>query len=130
MQHSLSNRAETLMTEYQSSQAIACALTPGAYQERLAWIRALTRDAVLGYDRRDLSLAIRYDARFGDRVRDMVRMEASCCGFLKFDLREVGTEMRLTIEAPENARLAADELFNEFIASEQKTNFLPLSHRP
>jgi hypothetical protein len=51
-----------------------------------------------------------------DRVREMVKREQACCGFLAFDLREEGQELRLTITAPEEARGAAETLFDQFAA--------------
>jgi hypothetical protein len=52
----------------------------------------------------------------------MVRREKDCCGFLNFDLREVEQEVRLTITAPEEAREAADFLFEQFVGSVEQTS--------
>jgi hypothetical protein len=95
---------------------IACTLAPGAYKDRMAWIGALTRDALLGHQRRDLVLDLRYAPEARERVREMVRNEQTCCSFLSFDLREELNEIRLTITAPESAREAADTLFEQFVA--------------
>lgn len=101
------------MTE---AQPIACTLAPGAYKDRIAWIGALTRDALLGHERRELVLDLRYAPDARDRVREMVRNEQACCSFLTFDLREEPNGIRLTITAPEAAREAADMLFEQFVA--------------
>ena len=67
---------------------IACALAPSAFRDRLAWIAALTRDALRSHERRDLVLDLRYAPEAAERVREMVRNEQACCSFLNFDLRE------------------------------------------
>jgi hypothetical protein len=95
---------------------IACALGPGEYKERLDWIAALARDALRGHMRRDLTLELRYAREAAGRVREMVRQEQACCPFLMFDLCEEPEEIRLTISAPEEARCAADALFEHFVA--------------
>jgi hypothetical protein len=96
---------------------IACALTPGAFEERIAWIAALTRDALRSHERRDLVLDLRYAPEAAERVREMVRNEQACCSFLAFDLREQPDEIQLVITAPEAAREAADMLFEHFVAA-------------
>ncbi|MGK9170301.1 hypothetical protein KXR53_28645 [Inquilinus limosus] len=95
---------------------IACTLPPGEFQDRLAWIAALTRDALRSHERHDLVLDLAYAPEAVDRVREMVRRERRCCAFLSFDLREMPHEVRLTIEAPEEAREAADMLFTQFVS--------------
>jgi hypothetical protein len=95
---------------------IACTLAPGDFKERLAWIGALTRDALRSHERRDLALDLRYAPEAAERVREMVRNEQACCSFLTFDVREDPNEIRLTITAPEAARGAVDMLFEQFVA--------------
>jgi hypothetical protein len=95
---------------------IACALAPGAFKDRLAWIRALAKDALRSHERRDLTLDLVYAPEARDRVREMVRNERACCPFLTFDLHEQPHEVRLTITAPEAARETADMLFEQFVA--------------
>src|SRR5215208_103477 len=96
---------------------IACTLAPGAFKDRLGWIAALNKDALRKYERRDLVLQLSYAPEACERVQEMVRNEQGCCGFLAFELRETGSEIRLTITAPERAREAADALFEQFVAS-------------
>ena len=95
---------------------IACTLAQGAYKDRLAWIAALNRDALRSYERRGLVLELTYWLEARERVHEMVRQEQTCCAFLTFELHEVGNEIRLTITAPEAAREAADNLFDQFLA--------------
>jgi hypothetical protein len=94
---------------------IACTLAPGDYHARLAWIAELARDALLGFERRDLVLELRYALEAADRVREMVRKEQVCCGFLTFELQETSREIRLTIRAPEDARGWLEMLFGQFL---------------
>lgn len=101
------------MTE---ARPIACTLAPGAYKDRIAWIAALNRDALRRREHSDLTLDLRYAPQARTRVREMVRNEQACCSFLSFQLREDPDEIRLTITAPENARGAADALFDQFVA--------------
>jgi hypothetical protein len=96
---------------------IACTLGSGELKDRLAWIAALTRDALLGYARDDLTLDLRYAPAAVERVHELVRREQGCCGFMTFDLREHPDEIQLTIRAPEDARTAADTLFQQFVLS-------------
>jgi hypothetical protein len=88
----------------------------------LAAILALTHDALQGFERRGLVLDLSFAGSAAERVREMVRKEKDCCGFLNFDLREVEQEVRLTITAPEEARDAADFLFEQFVGSVEQTS--------
>ena len=99
------------------SLPIACTLTPGDLRERLGLIRALASDALLGHDRNGLVLTLRYAPEAVERVRAMVASEQHCCAFLNFEVREQPDVVHVTITAPENARDAADELFEQFTAA-------------
>ena len=96
------------------SLPIACTLTPGDLRARLSLIQTLAAEALVGYDRDGLVLTLRYLPDAVERVRAMVASERHCCGFLNFDVREQPNVVHVTITAPENARDAADELFEQF----------------
>lgn len=98
-----------------SDAPIACALQPGDYKERLAWIAKLASDGLLDVSREDLRLELKYAASVADRVSEMVRKEQQCCAFLNFELSEIDEGVRLTITAPERAREVADRLFEQFV---------------
>jgi|SRR6266404_2853440 len=100
------------MTE---SQPVACTLTGDDFRGRLTWIEQLTRDALRGHERADLTLTLRYAREPAQRVQEMVRKERACCAFLMFETREQCNEVWLTITAPEAARPAADALFEPFL---------------
>jgi len=109
------------MTQTNDDLPIACTLAPGEFQDRLAWVSDLTRDALRRYQRHDLTLVLTYAADAAERVRELVRREQTCCVFLTFDLEQDPHEIRLTITAPERARLAADLLFEQFVAAATST---------
>ena len=79
-------------------------------------IEALTREALLSYQRNGLELTLRYAPESVERVRAMVAGEQHCCAFLDFDVQEQSDSILVTITAPEHARDTADELFAQFIA--------------
>ena len=83
---------------------IACTLLPAAFKERVAWIAELNRGALLAHCRDGLRLELTYAPGACEQVREMVRRERECCGFLTFDVREEPDAVRVTIDAPEVAR--------------------------
>ncbi len=99
------------------ARPIACTLASGEFEDRLAWIAALNKDALQKYERRDLVLELSYALDARERVHEMVRNERACCAFLAFELCETGSEIRVTVTAPEMDREAADTLFEQFVAN-------------
>lgn len=97
-------------------EPIACALQSGDFQQRLAWIAELNRDALRSRHRDGLRLKLIYAREALDRVRDMVARERDCCAFLTFDLRPEEESVRLVIEAPVQARDMLDIVFEPFLA--------------
>jgi len=98
-----------------SETPIACTLSVGDYRKRFAHIAELARDALRSYERNELALQLRYDAAAADRVNEMVSRERECCAFLTFELRQEGEEIVVSISAPEEARIAAETLFDQFV---------------
>jgi hypothetical protein len=82
-------------------------------------IRGLTGDALLGHNRDGRELVLRYAPEAIERVRAMVAAERHCCAFLNFEVREQPDGVHVTITAPENARDAADELFEQFTGADR-----------
>lgn len=101
-----------------SNAPIACTLGRAEYAERLVWIARLNHDGLLGHERHDAVLELRYATTVRDRVHALVRMESECCAFLTFVLDESGSDVRLTITAPDQARDAADLFFEPFLTFE------------
>jgi hypothetical protein len=104
-------------------QPIACTLLGEARQDRLGRIAALMCDALLTRERDDLTLRLRFAPDAVQLVRDMVRMEQACCGFVTFEMEERPKETCLTITEPEAARAAADELFGQFASAVRNSIF-------
>ena len=103
-----------------SSEAapIACTLEVGDFKERLAWIANLNRGALLGSRRDDLRLELAYAPHALKDVREMMRREQQCCAFLGFDLIVEDDVIRLVVTAPEEAREAAELVFEPFQSKE------------
>jgi hypothetical protein len=57
-------------------------------------IQALTREALLTYERHGLELVLRYTPNVIERVHAMVAGEQHCCAFLEFKVRS--NSMRFT----------------------------------
>jgi hypothetical protein len=102
------------------NRPIACTLIEGDFKDRLAWIADLTRDALRGYDRADLTLKLRYASEAVQCVRELMCKEHACCAFLTFEMLEHADEVWLTIKAPEDARTMADALFEPFLPRKPK----------
>lgn len=98
-----------------SDAPIACTLSPGAFKARLAAIAELNRVALRDYERNNLTLMLTYAPGAVVRVREMVRREEECCAFLDFEIVEEPDVVRVRIVAPEEARIAAESLFEEFV---------------
>jgi len=94
---------------------IACTLAPGDFRDRLAWIADLNRTALLSCRQQRLTLELTYRIEAVDRVRELVRREQECCGFLRFALREEPDVVCLTIILPEDARDGLGVLFAPFL---------------
>jgi hypothetical protein len=84
----------------------------------MSWITDLNCDALLGSRRNDLQLELTYETRAIANVRELVRREQECCAFLTFDLRWREGVLQLLISAPEDARAAAEILFEPFQSKE------------
>jgi hypothetical protein len=95
---------------------IACSLGSGDFQARVAWIAALNTRALRSHRRDDLVLHLTYAPDASDDVREMVAKEQACCAFLDFATREDAAGLQLTITAPEEAREAAELVFEPFVA--------------
>jgi len=97
------------------SEPITCTLAGRNLQDRLALIAALTRDALRGYERADLTFKLRYAIEAAPRVQEMVRKERACCPFLSFAIQEEANEVSLVIKAPEDVQQHIDTLFAPFL---------------
>lgn len=96
-----------------SDTPIACSLNAEELPRRLAEIRAIGADALVGVDGAG-TLRFRNDEATRSRLEAIVTAESECCAFLAFDLRATDDELELRITAPEGAEGIADELAEAF----------------
>lgn len=96
------------------STPIACTLDTRLFEERLAWIAGLNRRALINARRDDLRLELIYRSHAVEDVRELVRREQHCCAFLRYDLSVDTAAVRLVVTAPEDARPAAELVFEPF----------------
>ncbi len=94
---------------------VACCLSTGEYQSRIAWVESLARKSLREHTRDDLVLRLLYAPEAAGEVRRMVEQERICCAFLTFDFDQRPDAVCVTITAPEIAREAADTLFGQFL---------------
>ena len=92
---------------------LACSLDAQALEGRLAEMRALGRDALLGTDA-DGTLRVRATPGTRARLERIVAAEAECCAFLRLELEERDGELHLSVAAPEGAEPVAAGLVEAF----------------
>jgi hypothetical protein len=95
---------------------IACSLGAGDLKRRLAAIAEIGTESLLGREadgERHL-LRFRADTATRRRLEEIVAAEAECCPFLDLTLEESGSELLLSVAAPEDGHAVADELAAAF----------------
>jgi hypothetical protein len=90
---------------------IACTLAAADIRKRLGFIADLNRAALRATRQSGLTLELDYDPSAADRVRDLVRLEESCCAFLRFEMQDRSDVVRLRVIAPPEAAVAAEAMF-------------------
>ncbi len=100
---------------------LICALGAGEARERLDWIAALNRTALLDARRDGRCLILTYRAGQADRIREVIRRESQCCSFLNFAVDEVREAVTLTITAPDSAPDILDSIFDPFAGRAEQT---------
>jgi hypothetical protein len=95
---------------------IACSLGANDLRRRLEVIAALGRDSLTAAETQDGSHVLRFrsDEDTRRRLAEIVTAESECCPFLDLDLRERDGELVLTLTAPEDGQVVADELAAAF----------------
>jgi hypothetical protein len=94
---------------------IACSLSADELPRRLAEIRAIGRDALLGVTP-EAALRFRAGEPTRARLEAIIAAESQCCSFLRFELAERHGELVLSVTAPEGAEPIAQDLVNAFAA--------------
>lgn len=95
---------------------VTCALPPGDFDQRLAWIAALNRTALLRTHRDGRRLILTYGRSQAGLVHEMVDRERQCCGFLSFEVTKGQDSVTLVIEAPKEVADVLDTVFAPFLA--------------
>jgi len=92
---------------------IACTLTPDRYKERTDALAALAARALRSREQTADGARLTFaDGEDVEReLRDVIAAEASCCAFLRMDLRRRDGALVLDIAGPEDARPVIAELF-------------------
>jgi hypothetical protein len=91
-------------------------LSATALDDRLAQMADLGRDALLGVEQAERRASVRFaaDAGIPERLARIVAAESECCAFLAMWVSDQPDGVVLTIEAPEGAELAAQEIVDAF----------------
>jgi hypothetical protein len=95
--------------------ALACTLELHEMGPRLERLRRLADSGLKSHQLQGRALHLVYRREAAAEVRAVVGLERDCCRFLDFDLQEKGTEVALTITAPEGTGAAAEWLFAQFM---------------
>ena len=94
---------------------IACSLSAEELPARLAQIRAIGDDALIGVTSEG-TLRFRAGDTIRERLEAIIAAESRCCSFLRFELAEHDGELVLSVTAPEGAEPLARDLVDAFAA--------------
>jgi hypothetical protein len=97
---------------------IACTLTAADMSMRLAFVADLNRAALRATRQSRLTLELDYDPSAAERVRNLARLEESCCAFLRFEIEDRSDVVRLRVIAPPEAAGAAEAMFAQLSSAE------------
>jgi hypothetical protein len=95
---------------------IACSLGAGDLEIRVAEIRALGSDGLLGVVEGEGRAVLRFrpDPQIRSRLEAVVAAESDCCAFLDFQLAHGHDATELTISAPDGGAEVVGELAAAF----------------
>jgi hypothetical protein len=95
---------------------IACSLGANDLQRRLDEIAEVGASSLISRDTENGKHRLRFrsDPKTHRRLEEIVVAEAECCSFLDLDLTEHGGELVLTLAAPDDGQVIADELAAAF----------------
>lgn len=102
---------------------IACSLGADDLERRLAEIATIGEESLIGHTAEDGRHVLRFhsDTPTRRRLEEIVAAEAECCSFLDLSLEERRGELALSIAAPEEGRVIADELAAAFSRASAST---------
>jgi hypothetical protein len=103
-----------------ASPPIACSLSTVDYRERLEEIAEIGRASLTEVEEHphETVLHFRPSVSTADRLQSIVSQEAACCAFLDMSLRAGGSDLVLTVRAPEAARPIVTDLIRTFRGDE------------
>lgn len=95
---------------------IACSLNSGDLKRRLAVIAKIGEESLIARENDEGRHLMRFraDTETRKRLEEMVAAEAQCCSFLDLALEERGGELILSVAAPQDGQVIADELAATF----------------
>lgn len=95
---------------------MACSLGADELERRLAAISAIGAESLISHDIEGDNHLLRFraNANVRQRLEDIIAAEAECCSFLDLSLSDRGGDLILSIAAPTNAQVLADELARAF----------------
>ena len=95
---------------------IACSLTAGDLNHRLAEIAGVGRDGLLEAELAGTDATLRFADRpdIRQRLDGIVAAESECCAFLTMGVHAARDALTLTISAPAGAEIAVQELVDAF----------------
>jgi hypothetical protein len=94
---------------------IACSLGVDELPARLAQIRAIGDDALIGVTSEG-TLRFRAGDTIRERLEAIIAAESQCCSFLHFELAGDGRELVMSVTAPEGAEPLAQGLVDAFVS--------------
>jgi hypothetical protein len=99
-----------------SDTPIACSLGASELEQRLTAIAEIGADNLISRDTEgdNRLLHFRANATTRRQLKAIVAAEAECCSFLDLTLSEEGDRLVLSIAAPREAQVLADELAGAF----------------
>jgi hypothetical protein len=97
---------------------IACTLGESDLRQRLEQIATLGAAALIAHEETGGAHTLRFrrDEETRRQLEQIVDAEATCCSFLDLTIDELDGELILTVDAPTEGRLVADELARSFSA--------------
>lgn len=101
---------------------IACSLSASDLRQRLNEIAEVGAESLIERSADGDHHLLRFSSteETRQRLEAIVAAEAKCCSFLDLSLEERGTELVLSISAPEDGQLVADELSGAFAGYRRK----------
>lgn len=95
---------------------IVCSLSAGDLKQRLAAIAEIGEASLIDHETDGGRHLLRFhsDTATRKRLEEIVAAESECCSFLDLGLEKRGGDLVLSVAAPQDAQVVADELAAAF----------------